>query len=236
MTARHMTVRLSRRQALVLSTAGLAALAAARPAFATEAGVVSALRGAIAATRDGVPRDLHVGAAVHQQDSIVTGVGARLRITLVDGSTLTVGESSQLVLSTIIAATDAGGGSMVVDLLSGIVRAVLGQHPSEMFEVRGRAAVAAARSTEFVVETASGATSVFVARGEVAVRASYGQGDTVLTAGDGIDVERGAMRRAPASSFGRGDRDEPESRELGPVRRWGQGRIEQVMARTTVED
>jgi ferric-dicitrate binding protein FerR (iron transport regulator) len=236
MTARYMTARLSRRRALVLSTAGLAALAAARPALATEAGVVSALRGAVTATRDGVARDLHVGAAVHQQDSIVTGVGARLRIALVDGSTLTLGERSQLVLSTIINATDAGGGSMMFDLLSGIVRAVLGQSPPEMFEVRGRAAVAAARSTEFVVETAADTTSVFVATGEVAVRESYGQGETVLAAGEGIDVERGAMRRAPAQHFGPGDRAAPEAMELGPVRRWGSGRIEDVMARTTVDD
>jgi hypothetical protein len=224
--------RPSRRRALALTMVGLFALIAGRPALAAEAGIVTALRGAATATRDGVSHALHVGAAVHQQDSVVTARGARLRITLADGSTLTLGEESQLVLASVAVAAEAGGGSMVFELLSGIVRAVIGPTPPAMFEVRGRAAVAAARSTEFIVETETRTTSVFVAGGEVVVRPTYGGGEAVLSTGDGIDVDR-SRPHARSLRLGPGA---PEDAALGPVRQWGPGRVAQVMARTVVED
>lgn len=227
--------RLSRRHALALTTLALVVLAAGRPTLASEAGIVTSLRGAATATRDGAGRALHVGAAVHQQDSVVTATGARLRITLADGSTLVLGESSQLVLSAVVMGTDSGGGSMVFDLLSGIVRAVIGPNPPEMFEVRGRAAVAAARATEFVVETGTRTTSVFVGGGEVAVSATYGGGEAVLGTGDGIDVER-PIPRVRSLRLPPGEPDAPVGTELGPVRQWGASRVAQVMARTLVDD
>ena len=233
MSQERLLARWSRRRTLALAAGGAVLGLAGRPAAAAEAGIVTALRGAATATVDGTTRDLYVGAAVHQQDSIVTAPGGRLQIGLADGSTLVVGEASRLVLSQVVLATDGGGASMVFDLLAGIVRAVLGPSPPELFEVRGRAAVAAARSTEFVVETETSATSVFVARGEVAVSASYGRGDVRLAAGDGIDVVR--HRPATRAFRGRPDPVEREAEAIGPVRRWGRGRVDQVMARTTVD-
>jgi hypothetical protein len=140
-------------------------IAAGRPAMATEAGLVTWLTGTCTATRDGETRALHVGATVHERDSLRTVEGARLRVALADGSTLSLGEGSQLVLTTI--SDGAGGGAMVFDLLSGIVRAILGPSPPEIFSVAGRAAVAAARSTAFIVETTTRSTAVFVATGTV---------------------------------------------------------------------
>ena len=227
--------RLSRRHALALTTLGLPVLVAGRPSLASEAGIVSSLRGAATATRDGATRVLHVGAAVHQQDSVVTATDARLRITLADGSILALGEGSQLVLGTVAMAADDGGGSFVFELLSGIVRAVIGPNPPAMFEVRGRAAVAAARSTEFVVETGTRTTSVFVAGGAVAVSAAYGGGEAVLGAGDGIDVER-PQPRTRSLGLTRGEADVPGPADLGPVSRWDPNRVAQLMARTLVED
>jgi hypothetical protein len=210
---RQVIVSLSRRRALLLALAGLAL--AAGPAAAAEVGIVGALRGKATATRDGQTRTLHVGAAVHEADSLQTGDGARLLVTLADGSTLAIGERSTLVLTTVTAAT-ADGGSMVFDLLAGIVRAVLGPARPDMFAVRGRVAVAAARSTDFVVETAASLTTVFVTDGTVAVDELYGPGDTLLGEGQGIDVRRGVA--------------------IGGPRNWGQARIDDVLARTTVED
>lgn len=208
-----MIAAVSRRSALTtLAFAGLS-LTTARPATAAEAGIVSVLRGAATATRGGQSRALHVGALVHASDSVRTGAGARLLITLADGSTLALGEGSQLVLTTVM--PDAGtGGSMVFDLLSGIVRAVIGASRPDMFAVRGRVAVAAARSTDFIVETEARLTTVFVASGEVAVDELYGTGDVVLGAGQGIDVRRGTA--------------------LGSPRNWGRVRIDDVLERTAV--
>jgi ferric-dicitrate binding protein FerR (iron transport regulator) len=210
---RHPILGLSRRRAIVPAPAGLVR-PASRPAAAAEVGLVSALRGTATASRGGETRTLHVGAAVHGADSLRTGEGARLLVTLADGSTLAIGERSTLVVTTITAAT-AGGGSMVFDLLAGIVRAVLGPARPDLFAVRGRVAVAAARSTDFVVETSAGLTTVFVAAGSVAVDELYGPGATELGQGQGIDVRRGVA--------------------IGGPRDWGRARIDDVLARTAVE-
>lgn len=211
----------SRRAALAAGLASLglplaqtSAQTSAQAGAAGEAGQVTGVRGRATATRDGSTHTLHHGAVVHRRDSLETDAGARLEITLADGSTLSVGEKSRLVLTSIIDETGSGQG-VVLDLLAGIVRAVLGPDRPDIFEVRGRVAVAAARSTEFFVETASGRTAVFSASGEVAVRETYGEGGVVLVAGEGIDVARGVATGAPV--------------------RWGQGRIDQFIARTTLD-
>jgi hypothetical protein len=209
---RRPTHRLDRRTALALAVAGLA-LPLTRPAAGAEAGIVSVLRGSAMATRGGESRPLHVGATVHDGDSLRTAVGARLLVTMADGSTLALGEESQLALTTVV--PDGGAGGMVFDLLAGIVRAVLGPAHPDMFAVRGRVAVAAARSTDFIVETDARLTTVFVGAGEVAVDELYGPGAAVLGAGQGIDVRRGVAIVGPRS--------------------WGQARIDDVLARTAVD-
>jgi ferric-dicitrate binding protein FerR (iron transport regulator) len=202
---------LTRRTTLALALAGLV-LPTARRAAAAEAGIVVVLRGAAMATRGGESRALHVGAAVHESDSLRTGEGARLLVTMTDGSTLALGEASQLVLTSI--AADTGGG-MVFDLLAGIVRAVLGPARPDIFAVRGRVAVAAARSTDFIVETDARLTAVFVATGEVEVDEVYGADAVLLGPGEGIDVRRGVALAAP--------------------RAWGQARIDRVIAQTAAD-
>lgn len=203
----------SRRRALALGV-GCLPLLAAHKVMASEAGIVSALRGRSEAVRDGETRLLHVGATVNARDSLRTHEGARLRLTLADGSTLALGEGSQVVLTEIMAS--GGRGGMVFDLLAGIVRAVLGASAPDVFAVRGRAAVAAARSTDFIVETTASSTAVFVNEGMVAVDEVYGGATAVLAAGQGIDVLRG--------------------RPFGPAREWGRARVEDVLERTATGD
>ena len=203
--------RLSRRTALGLA-AGSVALAAG-PARAADAGLVSAIRGQATATRAGVTLDLHPGAVVQVGDSLRTHEGARLELTLIDESTVSLGELSQLVLTIAIIRPETDG-SFVFDLLDGIARAVLGPQLRDVFEVRGRVAVAAARSTDFIVETTSRQTDVFVQAGAVAVAQVYGSGDVVLEPGEGVDVLRG--------------------QRLLMVKSWGQARIDDVLARTSV--
>jgi hypothetical protein len=207
----------SRRAALAVGLAGFAlppARLSAQAAAADAAGLVSGLSGRATATLDGATRTLYRGAVVHRQDCLATAAGAKLKITLADGSTLAIGESSRLVLTSII--DDAGRGhGVVLDLVAGIVRAVLGPSRPEIFEVRGRVAVAAARSTDFFVETESRRTAVFVAAGEVAATETYGDDAALLVAGEGLDIRRGVATGRPV--------------------RWGQGRIDDFVARTLVD-
>ncbi len=205
--------RVSRRTAL----AGGLALSLLRPraALAEEAGLVTGITGRATATRNGDTRTLHAGAAIHRGDSLATAEGARLEVSLADGSSLSLGENCRLVVSEVVDETGRGRG-VVLDLVAGIVRAVLGPDRPDLFEVRGRVAVAAARSTDLIVETESSRTAVFVVEGEVRVRETYGPGEVVLVTGEGIDVARGV--------------------EIGEPRTWGQGRIDQFIERTTVGD
>ncbi len=127
---------------------------------------------------------------------------------------MSLGERSQLVVTTVVIRPEVGG-SLVFDLLSGIVRAVLGPQLRDIFAVRGRVAVAAARSTDFIVETTARKTDVFVQLGAVAVSQVYGTGEVVLQPGEGVDVVRG--------------------QSLPTVKNWGQLRIDDVMARTSMD-
>ena len=203
--------RVSRRTAL----AGGLALSFLRPAaaLAEEAGLVTGITGRATATRDGETRTLHGGAVIHRRDSLATAEGARLEVSLADGSTLSLGENCRLVVSDVVDEAGRGAG-VVLDLVAGIVRAVLGPDRPDMFEVRGRVAVAAARSTDLIVETESSRTAVFVVAGEVGVREAYGPSEAVLVAGQGIDVARGVATGEPVI--------------------WGQGRVDQFIERTTV--
>ncbi len=182
-------------------------------ARAAEAGVVAWLRGTATATSGGSTRILHVGAVVHEGDELRTLASARISLQLAGGATLAIGEASRLVVTSQTAQPD-GGGSVILDLLDGIVRAVLGPARPDIFEVRGRAAVGAARATDFIVESTETTTAVFTASGTVAVTAVEGPGEAVLTAGQGVDATTG----------------EP----LGPVKEWGAGRVADFEARTAV--
>lgn len=198
----------SRRRVLLLAAWAPALLMPLRSAVAQEGGLVAWIQGAATASRDGASRPLHAGAAVRVGDSIVTQPGARLRLGFPDGSTLAIGEASRVVLTRL----DGNADGLVFDLLAGIVRAVLGSDPPDIFAVRGRAAVAAARSTDFIVETTARETAVFAVSGTVGVEAAYGEGGGLLRAGDGIDIARG--------------------RPAGEVHPWGERRIADVLART----
>ncbi|MEZ5862857.1 MAG: FecR domain-containing protein [Geminicoccaceae bacterium] len=189
-------------------------LGRAGSASAAEAGVVAWLRGtATATTSGGGTRILHVGAVVHEGDELRTLTSARISLQLAGGATLAIGEESRLVVTS-QTATPAGGGSVILDLLDGIVRAVLGPARPDIFEVRGRAAVAAARATDFIVASTPATTAVFTAAGTVAVSAVEAPGEALLGPGQGMDATRG----------------EP----LGPVKEWGAGRIAEFEARTAV--
>ena len=206
---------LTRRHCLGAGLA-MAALSGIAQARAEEAAVVDWLRGKATATSLlGVTRTLHAGAAVEEGDELRTLSGSRLSLQLVSGAMLAMGELSRLVVTHETAAAE-GGGSVILDLLDGIVRAMLGPARPDIFEVRGRAAVAAARGTNFIVESTNTTTAVFTAAGTVVVTAvmAPGAGEVVLGPGQGVDAVRG--------------------QKLGPVKNWGAARVADFEARTAV--
>lgn len=203
----------SRRRA----AAGLAVLIAAvvlqSPALAQSGetvGRVSDLTGPATVIRDGTPIALRRGADIHATDRLRTLEGAKLEVRFDDGSRLILGADSVVEVARY---APGDGGRGLLDMVQGVLRVVLDKAAAwSSFDVETANAVASARSTEWVVVLSPDGTAVFVVDGRVAVSA---QGREIeLGPGEGTDV--------------------PPDAPPGPVKRWGQGRVDEVLARTTL--
>lgn len=195
---------------------GLAFLASASPAAVAQddpVGKVVQQRGAVTVLRDMTPSLLLLGAPVFRSDRIVTGPDSRIKIEFADRSVLAIGSDSDITVDTFL--TEQGNRvSAVLSMLFGIVRATITPASAQAgFDIKTRAAVASARSTDWIVEAKPDHTSVFVAEGEVAVIHRDG-GGVVLTAGEGTDVIGDAPPKQPA--------------------RWSDSRRQDAFARTRV--
>lgn len=186
--------------ALAIFVAALATTASAAPLCA-----VTGLEGGAASIfRAGMGEALSPGVLAGTDGMIETGPGTRLQVTCDDGMIVTVGPESRVDLSDLLADT-GGEPSVIVQLLEGIAGFVAPEPAGTGFEVHTPVAVAAVRSTEWLVEHGQDAgTSVFVRSGSVAVSNAV---DTfVLQPGEGITLGR--------------------DRVLRPLARWGRERID----------
>jgi ferric-dicitrate binding protein FerR (iron transport regulator) len=155
-----------------------------------------------------------VGTPVAAGDRIVTGGGARLEIACRDGSVVILGERTNASLA-IFRIEEARPLRRLLRLVEGILRLrVPADDADNRFEVMTETAVASVRSTHWIVDAKPDTTGVFVEDGRVAVSARHADGTVILEPGFGTDVARG---EAPA-----------------PPRRWGQARIADAFARTTL--
>lgn len=140
-----------------------------------------------------------------------TGPRAHVLVTCTDGVRVTLGERSEFSLGTLTESAHSPDRSIVMRLVGGIVGvAAKGAWPK--FEVQAPLAIAAVRSTEWLVmhdETAGSA--VFVREGAVRVRPLAPGAPVTLSAGEGVDIARGAG--------------------MGPVRRWPEARVAAAAAR-----
>jgi hypothetical protein len=170
--------------------------------------------GPVTALSDNEPRVLFLGARVFPGDKILTGPGARVRVEFADGSTLSVGANSKVAVDRMVLDPNNKGVRGVISLVVGILRASLGRAPwTDGFEVETRAAIASVRSTDFIAEVRDDKTSVFVVDGQVAV-APTAAAPVLVDPGFGVDV-------TPDGS-------------AATVKKWGQSRVDDVIARTQV--
>lgn len=149
------------------------------------------------------------GVLVQNGDTIITQRRARLTIRCTDGLVMVVGPETRIGLDRLLRSADAPPTTTGIDIFRGIVGFLRPGGRRDGFAVSTPSAVAAVRSTEWTVEVADRATAAFVREGAVSVRAA--DRAVVLTAGDGIDVS--------ADGIG------------GPVKQWGQARIDGLSER-----
>lgn len=181
----------------------------AGPAGAVAAGLcaVTAIEGGAARVqRGGALVELALGPLAGTDGRIETGADTRLQVTCDDGNVVTVGPDSRIDLHDLLAVAQEDA-SIIVQLLEGIAGFVGPERARTGLEVQTPVAVAAVRSTEWLVEhAAETGSSVFVRSGRVAV--SNAVASFVLEPGEGITLDRDTVIR--------------------PVARWGPPRIEQV--------
>ncbi len=195
--------------ALLAATASLPGRAAS-----PVVGKVSRLAGSPSVSAAGgslVPAAL--GMTLHEGDRVVTGRGGRLQILAPDGTTVSIGEETTVVLTRFVGPRGGRPGRGLLDLIEGILRIRL-PGSWNRFEVTTGTAVASVRSTDWIVDATPQSTAVFVADGRVEVVNRALTGAVLLDAGFGTDVRAGAVPTTP--------------------RRWGQSRVAAVMARTGI--
>jgi hypothetical protein len=180
------------------------------PAQADPVGRVVEQTGDVFFVREGASAVLQPGADLAAEDRVVTAANGKVVIRFEDGSLCTIGPDSELLLAELSA--PQGGW---LDLVHGIVRLILapGTRAAET-GVRTRAAVASVRSTDFIVDAELDRAAVFVAEGRVTVTGRLTGAAVTLEAGEGTDV---SLRGAPT-----------------PPKRWGEKRVQDVTARTTL--
>lgn len=198
-----------------LARAGLAAVACwlvgVDTANAAEPCRTARLAGGVQIVRGGTTTPLAAGAVLRASDRIVTSAGARVEVACPDGSSLIIGEATEVEL--IRFQPDDAPANALVRLARGILRAVLPQgHRWQGFDVVTRTAVASVRSTAWIVEATPENTAVFVIEGGVLISARADQTQVHLSAGEGTDVALGQGPKAAAQ--------------------WGTARANGVLSRT----
>jgi hypothetical protein len=185
--------------ALCVVALGETAPVAAQPA---PVGTVEALVGSAVVTRrtTGEALPLTVGAELFEADRVRTDVGARLRLRLRDGSVLTCGEATGLILDEALYAPAGASQSFLLRVPFGIVRSVVDLlAPQSSYEMHTNTAVISVRGTEWIAEAQRAATAIVALQGQVAVRNvdAVVPGEVTLGPGEGVTVEAGAPPPAP---------------------------------------
>jgi hypothetical protein len=192
-----------------LTVAWLVLLASTAPA-SEPIGRVVAQTGQVFLVHEGKVATLKPGAAVAKEDRVVTALDGKVLIQFGDNSLCAIGPGSEVLLADL--AAPRGG---LIELIRGIVRLVLSPGTREAETgVQSRAAVASARSTEFVVDATLDRAAIFVAKGSVQVTGRLTGVSVLLGPGEGTDV---SLREPPT-----------------PIHSWGEKRIREVMSRTAV--
>lgn len=166
-------------------------------------GDVTKLKPEVGARLQGKPRTLVVGADLHRNELVWTARAARLDITFIDGSKVTLGENARLVLDRFVLPESGGSGSQVIRSIGGALR-FLGGAIDRMKPGAARIitplAIVTVRGTDFFAGPIDGAYGVFVFEGEVEVATSAGS--VRLRQGEGTTLTASSVAPTPPIVWG----------------------------------
>ena len=159
-------------------------VAAANALAATTVGDARIVVESVSGALEGQVRALVPLDWVFQDERIETGAESATEITFLDGTTLIMGERSNLTLTEVVFDADPDDSKLVITAIEGVFKFASGNLRSEAYEVRTPVATIGIRGTvfTFVVE-ADGTTTVTALSGEVRVANIEGASRTLSSAG-----------------------------------------------------
>lgn len=141
-------------------------------------------------------RPLSPGATVMIQDTLKTGAQSRLKVRLLDQSSLTLGEQAELLIDSFV--YDPGTSRQAgLNLLKGALRYIGGHFSAEpkAVEIKTPVAVLGVRGTDFWAGPIDGATGVLVLQGRVDVHSRFGL--VTLRPGEGTMIQANGQLSYP---------------------------------------
>ncbi len=166
-------------------------------------GQVAALQGQATVQHTGSSQvtPLSAQSPVYRDDTIQTLKGSKIKLLLIDGTELMLGEGGTMTLSQLVYEPQRNTHQGVVSIARGIFRAVTRKVlPQTAFEMHTATAVAAVRGTQWLGEVTPEATAIVVLQGEVTVVQAdkrVRSGKVVLTSGLGTEVRGTSPPTAP---------------------------------------
>lgn len=121
-----------------------------RAAEPTPSGEVTLLKGRATVTQNGQTVKLYKGASVIVGDALRTGKGARLKLRMIDGTEITLGENTEFFVRQYELRQESGTG--LLELTKGFFRAVTGKITklkNNSFQVKTPLAIVGVRGTDF---------------------------------------------------------------------------------------
>jgi hypothetical protein len=196
----------------------LIALTAGFPAAAQNAKIVGKVvqqKGLVTVLRGDQPAVLILGANIFKGDRILTGAQSRVKVEFIDRTLVSIGPGTDIAVADYLGQAATEERPSFFSLLLGIARITgLPGSPRRDLQVKAKTAVASVRSTDWIIEAKQDVTSVLVLRGRVAVAGTHDGATVVLDPEFGTDVKRNAQPTAP--------------------KKWGAGRVRDVIARTSL--
>jgi len=152
-------------------------VAAATDALAAGVGSVTRQQSDVSVTRMGQTIPLAFDATIYENDDITTGTDARIEITFIDGTKLTIGENSRLVIDKFLFDPDNSVGTAILNAAKGPFRFItgkIGEMANKRVVVQNTFGTIGIRGTDFWGGPALGVYGVLLLDGTIVVRTDAG--------------------------------------------------------------
>ncbi len=175
------------------------------------AGKVSRIQGAAMAMQNALPRPLKVGDAILAGDVLSTGKGARLEVTMIDDTVLTLGEKGVLVVSEYAMGARPNAALRLLQGAFSAATSKITQSADASFLVNTEVATIGVRGTTFWGGVLDGEFQV------------------AMLDGKGVYVETRAGR-VELTEAGQGTKIAGLAAQPSPPKTWGKAKVERALA------